>query len=137
MRPDQTPKKGGSMGGSPVSGFGEQDNSEMISYLTKNRNGAKFLLATFGAQSAASYITATGENILPIGGFDGQDPTPTLEKFKSMVQAGEIRYVLASNSDQGRGGNSGVSNEISTWVSTNCSVDTNSPSSSLYLCTAP
>jgi len=135
-RPDQAPTQSGGIGGAPVNGFGEQDNSEMISYLAKNRNGAKFLLATFGAQSAASYITATGENVLPIGGFDGQDPTPTLEKFKAMVQAGEIRYVLASNGDGDKKGNTQASNEISTWVSSNCSIDSNSPSSSLYLCTA-
>ena len=114
--------------------FGEQNNAEMITYLTEHREGAKFLLVTFGAQTAASYITATGENVLPVGGFDGQDPTPTLAKFKSMVKTGEIRYVLISGNNEGRNGDTQASSEISTWVSANCSVDADAPTSSLYLC---
>lgn len=127
----QPPQNGGNFGGG---NFGEQDNSSTISYLMKNRDGAKFLLVTFGAQSAASYTTATGENVLPIGGFDGQDPTPTLAKFKEMVTAGEIRYVLIGGDVRGRNGNTQASSEISTWVSTNCSIDAGAPISNLYLC---
>jgi 4-amino-4-deoxy-L-arabinose transferase-like glycosyltransferase len=114
--------------------FGEQDNSELLSYLKAHRNGAKFLLVTFGAQSAASFITATGENVLPVGGFDGQDPTPTLAVFKKLVASGEVRYVLAGSNAGGRNGDTQASSEISTWVSTNCSIDANAPSTSLYLC---
>jgi len=114
--------------------FGEQDNSELISYLKAHRNGAKFLLVTFGAQSAASFITATGENVLPVGGFDGQDPTPTLAVFKKLVASGEVRYVLAGANGGGRNGDTQASSEISTWVSTNCSIDASAPSTSLYLC---
>ncbi len=90
---------------------------------------------TFGAQTAASYITATGENVLPVGGFDGQDPTPTLAEFKKLVQSGEIKYVLVGG--QGRpggfgGGQSG--SEIEGWVSENCNQDSGAPAQNLYLC---
>ncbi len=129
------PPGGGNFIGGPQGGiFGEQNNSEMITYLKTNRNGAKFLLVTFGAQTAASYITATGENIMPIGGFDGQDPTPTLVAFKKLVADGEIRYVLVGGNGMGRNGETQASSEISTWVSSNCSIDTNAPTSNLYLC---
>lgn len=132
-RPDRN-FGGGTMGGGSMGGgnFGEQDVSTTVNYLQANRNGAKFLLVTFGAQSAASYITATGENILPIGGFDGQDPTPTLKVFKKLVAAGEIRYVLTGG---GMGhGNDSSNNEISAWVQTNCTIDANAPISNLYIC---
>lgn len=113
--------------------FGQQDVSTTVSYLQANRHGAKFLLVTFGAQSAAAYITATGDNILPIGGFDGQDPTPTLSAFKKMVTAGEVRYVLL-NSEGGMGGGFKANSEIKTWVSANCTQDSASPVTSLYIC---
>jgi 4-amino-4-deoxy-L-arabinose transferase-like glycosyltransferase len=129
-QPGQPPQGGGNFGG--PANFGEQNNSEMISYLTENRHGAKFLLVTFGAQTAASYITATGENIMPVGGFDGQDPTPTLAAFKKLVAAGDIRYVMVGGG--GGHGNTQVSSEISTWVSTNCSIDAQAPSQNLYIC---
>jgi len=127
------PSQGGKM---PVGGmnFGEQDNSELISYLKAHRNGAKFLLVTFGAQSAASFITATGENVLPVGGFDGQDPTPTLSAFKKLIASGEVRYVLAGSNAGAKNGDTQASSEISTWVSTNCTIDANAPSTNLYLC---
>lgn len=133
FRPPGAPPQGGNFsGGGFGGGFGQQDNSATIEYLTANRDGAKFLLVTFGAQSAASYITSTGENVLPIGGFDGQDPTPTLKKFKELVAAGDIKYVLSESQD-GRGGQ--VANtEIKDWVSANCTLDANAPTSSLYIC---
>ena len=123
---------GGAPGGM---NFGEQDNSNTISYLKAHRNGAKYLLVTFGAQTAASYITATGDNVMPVGGFDGQDPTPTLAKFKELVAAGEIRYVLTGGMGMGRNGDAHNSSEISTWVTSHCTVDSSAPISSLYLCT--
>ena len=119
-------------------GFGEVDNSQLITYLNTHRAGAKYFLVTFGAQSAASYITATGENVLPIGGFDGQDPTPTLAEFKTLVKAGDIKYVLMGGGDQrgpGGFGGSQSNSAIQSWVSQNCQQDSNAPSQNLYLCT--
>lgn len=112
--------------------FGEQDSSEAIAYLKANRGGAKFLLVTFGAQSAASYITATGENVLPVGGFDGQDPTPTLAAFKELVSQGDVKYVLVGGG-QGRGG-AVTNSEISDWVKINCSLDSAAPMDNHYVC---
>jgi hypothetical protein len=73
--------------------------------------------------------------VLPIGGFDGQDPTPTLDEFKAMIKNGELRYVQVGGGMGGPGNNEG-SSEISTWVTANCTLDANAPvSGSLYLCT--
>ena len=109
-------------------------NVELIKYLEKNRDGAKYLLATFGAQAAASFITSTGEPVLPIGGFDGQDPTPTLDEFKALISKNQLRYVQLGGGMFGRDRQNG-SNEISNWVSTHCALDTNAPvNESLYTC---
>ena len=129
----QQPSFGGAgkMGG----GFGQQQtNTALISYLKANRGSAKYLVAVFGAQTAAPIINATGENVLPIGGFDGSDPAPTLAKFKQMVASGEVKYVL-SGGNQGMGGGMGggmngsssansVSSEIQSWVTAHFIADT-------------
>ena len=126
----QRPNFGGGMGG----GFGaETTNTALISYLKAHRGTAKYLVAVFGAQAAAPIITATGESVLPIGGFDGSDPAPTLEQFKAMVAAGEIKYVL-SGGNRGMGGFGGgmnggssgtsVSAQIQSWVTAHFIADT-------------
>lgn len=135
------PGGAGSAGGMGA-GFGQEDNSALIKYLQKNRGSAKYLLITFGAQRAASFITSTGDNVMPIGGFDGSDPTPTFAKFKELVSAGEIRYVLMDSNtgmNGGPGGNQGntpTTREIKRWVAANCTLDSKAPSTGLYLCSA-
>ena len=114
--------------------FGQQANIELIKYLDENRNGSKYLLATFGAQAAAGFITATGEPVLPIGGFDGQDPTPTLNEFKALINNGDLRFVQLGGGMFGRDNKNG-SNLISNWVTANCTLDAKAPvSGSLYIC---
>ena len=119
-------------GGGPGGGFGEQNNTELINYLKANRGNAKYLLATFGGTSAAPFITATGDNILPIGGFDGQDPAPTLDEFKTLISSGALKYVLVGG---GGGRQQNANTEISRWVAANCTIDSAAPgTSSLYKC---
>ena len=105
----------------------------MIQYLEQNRLGSKFLLATFGGMSAAPYITATGQDVLPIGGFDGADPTPSLTTFKSLVQSADVKFVLTSSANNQ--GSSPTTAEIENWVTTNCTLDSQAPdTSNLYRC---
>lgn len=103
-------------------------NQEVIAFLQQNRGTSKYFMATYGAMSAAPYITATGEAVLPIGGFDGSDPVPTLDAFKQMVASGELRYVLAGSGGMGPNGNTqgqgSISQSIQSWVTSNCSVTT-------------
>ena len=60
---------------------------------------------------------------MAIGGFNGSDPSPTLDQFKALVAAGKIHYFLASGSNGfrggggfGPGGGSGTSSAIASWV---------------------
>jgi 4-amino-4-deoxy-L-arabinose transferase-like glycosyltransferase len=125
---------GGSGGpGGPAMGGGFSQvsvNTEMLAYLQANRGSSKYLVAVFGAQTAAPIINATGESVLPIGGFDGSDPAPTLEQFKKMVAAGEIKYVLSGGNDVTGGGMNGsksgtsASAEIQSWVTAHFIADT-------------
>jgi 4-amino-4-deoxy-L-arabinose transferase-like glycosyltransferase len=139
------PSAGGGFSGGFPGGASANDNKALISYLQKNRNGAKFLMATFTTMSAASYINATGDNVLPIGGFDGSDPSPTLKQIKTWVADGDLQFVLEGGQagPRGQAGASasttsvGQSNlaQIQSWVTTNCALDTTVVSAeSLYKC---
>lgn len=43
---------------------------------------------------AATYIYYTGREILPIGGYRGGIPSPTLTRLKQYVTSGELRAFL-------------------------------------------
>lgn len=128
-----------------AAGGGSNENDSLISYLQENRHGAKFLMATFTMSSAASYINTSGDNVLPIGGFDGSDPSPTLEQIKVWVKDGDLRFVLMGGQSGPRGqmGGSGSTTsagqsnltQIQSWVTSNCSLDNSVGAvSSLYKC---
>jgi 4-amino-4-deoxy-L-arabinose transferase-like glycosyltransferase len=52
-------------------------------------------LATDSSILAAPFILATGTEVLPIGGFQGGVPSPTLARLRRYIEAGEVRAFLA------------------------------------------
>jgi 4-amino-4-deoxy-L-arabinose transferase-like glycosyltransferase len=129
--------KGGQGSNAGPGNFGAQDYSTLVAYLEANRSNAKYLVATFGAQAAAGLITATGENVLPIGGFDGSDPAPTLTQFKTMVSKGEVKFVLAGGGAGQSGKTQSTGDTIQSWVTENCTLDSAAPAGvTLYRCSA-
>lgn len=95
---------------------------ELVDFLVDNKGDARWIAATLTAMSASPLIVAAGgEPVMALGGYDGRDPIPTLERFQEFVAAGEIRYVLAP--PEGNGTNSfleGPPIEIIKWASTTC-----------------
>ncbi len=68
----------------------------LIAFLQANRADAAYLLATPSAQTASPFILATGQPVMALGGFSGNDPIVTPETFASRVRAGQVRFVLLS-----------------------------------------
>ena len=56
---------------------------------------------------------------MPIGGFNGSDPSPTLSQFEAYVKAGKIHYFIASGGFGGQMGGSQAASEIAAWVEQN------------------
>jgi hypothetical protein len=79
--------------------------------------------AAIGSDSAASYQLATQQAVMPIGGFNGSDPSPTLAQFKADVAAGKIHYFIGGSVGASNGG-SNVSSEITAWVAANFTAKT-------------
>ncbi|WP_285137916.1 glycosyltransferase family 39 protein [Microbacterium sp. lyk4-40-TSB-66] len=127
-------------GGSPQGTDQGGVDTTLLTWLTQNAGGSTYLAATFGAQSAAQLIVASdGGSFLPIGGFNGTDAVPTLDGFVSLVQSGQVRYVI-DEQRRGSGGTGGgdssdttTSAQIREWVVQNCAVDDSAPST-VYAC---
>ncbi|MFE0802860.1 ArnT family glycosyltransferase [Streptomyces sp. NPDC058812] len=95
---------GGGMGGA---------STELVAYLKKHQDGAKWLLAVSSSQSAAQLILSSGEPVISMWGWSGSDNAMTLARLKELVKKGELHYVQVQG---GMGGGSGTSSEVTQWV---------------------
>jgi 4-amino-4-deoxy-L-arabinose transferase-like glycosyltransferase len=84
-------------------GGGGSVSAKTIAYLEAHQGSAKYLVAVTGSQTSASVIIATGKPVVTIGGFNGQDPAPTVAQLAAMVKQGELKYVLLSDTSSGLG----------------------------------
>ncbi|MGW5848027.1 ArnT family glycosyltransferase [Streptomyces sp. NPDC055254] len=108
---------GGLLGGTRVA-------AEATAALRADAARYTWAAAAIGSQNAASYQLASGAPVMPIGGFNGSDPSPTLERFQEYVKAGEIHWFIAQGGTAGgaeagaRGGGPGGASgtAIENWV---------------------
>jgi 4-amino-4-deoxy-L-arabinose transferase-like glycosyltransferase len=56
--------------------------------------GAPFAFAIDTSDLAAPYILATGSEVLPIGGFEGGIPSPTVAQLRHYAESGRVRAFL-------------------------------------------
>ncbi|CAM3568149.1 glycosyltransferase family 39 protein [Tsukamurella ocularis] len=120
-RPDgaRTGSPGGDerRGGGPSFLMGSTAGPEVTALLLADADRYTWVAATVGANAAAGYQLATERPVMPIGGFNGTDPSPTLAQFQQYVRDGRIHYFLAeSGSGFGGFGGSGTASEIRAWV---------------------
>ncbi|MFI6045822.1 glycosyltransferase family 39 protein [Nocardia sp. NPDC051321] len=110
----------GGMGG--LLGAGKP-SEKVVSLLEQNGTDYTWVAAATGSNSAAGFQLATELPVMPVGGFNGSDPSPTLDQFKEYVAQGKIHYYIGSGREGGgRGHNSATpstSSQISQWVQEN------------------
>ncbi len=97
---------------------GATPSNAMVNALRKNASHYTWAAATIGADNASGYQLATELPVMPIGGFNGTDPSPSLAHFTKLVAQHKIHYFIASGMDGGGmfGGANSVSSQITTWV---------------------
>ncbi|MGN7199262.1 glycosyltransferase family 39 protein [Arthrobacter sp. SAFR-044] len=99
--------------------FGDVPEEEVVSRLRAAPASVLWPSAMVGSETAANYQLESGRPVLPIGGFDGTDPFPTLEEFRAMVSDGKLGSLVIQNLPpltlEGRG----ESARIVEWVSDN------------------
>jgi hypothetical protein len=111
--PGGMPDGGGGMGGLLN---GSKVGAAVTTLLLKDADSYTWVAATVGANNASSYQLATEKSVMPIGGFSGSDPSPTLAQFKAHVVAGQVHYFIGGNELGRVFGGSNVSSQISAWV---------------------
>jgi 4-amino-4-deoxy-L-arabinose transferase-like glycosyltransferase len=106
----------GARGGGGSSLLGSGSVSAVLQKLLKaDASKYKWVAAAIGSNTAAGYQLATHEAVMPIGGFNGSDPSPTLAEFKADVAKGYIHYFIGGSVGASNGG-SNISSQISAWV---------------------
>jgi 4-amino-4-deoxy-L-arabinose transferase-like glycosyltransferase len=78
---------------------------------------ARYDFATTSWSAASPYILAAGAPVMPMGGFTGLAPAPTLGRFHEEVGTGRLRFVLL---DGVPGRASAQTAAIVRWVRTAC-----------------
>ncbi|UYQ63141.1 ArnT family glycosyltransferase [Streptomyces peucetius] len=106
---------GGGMGGLLN---GADVGAEAEAALKKAADAYTWVAAAVGSQNAASYQLATGEPVMAIGGFNGSDPSPTLDRFKQYVAEGRIHFFIGGGGPGGGAGSLGgnAGSAIAAWV---------------------
>ncbi|MGZ4586472.1 MAG: glycosyltransferase family 39 protein [Mycobacteriaceae bacterium] len=132
--------------GQPPAGFGGMMNgttpsAELTATLKKDSVSYTWVAAAVGSLSASGYQLATQDPVMPIGGFNGSDPSPTLAQFQEYVAGKKIHYFIGSGTGGGMGGGnqmggSSQSSEITTWVKAHFA-ETTVGSTTLYDLTSP
>jgi 4-amino-4-deoxy-L-arabinose transferase-like glycosyltransferase len=79
--------------------------------LEAGNRGKPYLMATQTSVLAAPFIYASGREVLPIGGFTGTIPSPTLNAIKTMIQLGDVSTFIQSPT---------TSDPRLTWIASHC-----------------
>ena len=124
--PGMGQQDGGGRGGDGAGGLlrGSTPSAALVDRLTADADEYTWVAAAVGSMSASGYQLETGHSVMPIGGFNGSDPSPTLAEFQQLVAAKQIHYFIGGGSGPGMGGGMGgnssqPSSQISTWVQEN------------------
>lgn len=117
---------GGGMGhgGGLTGGDGSNSvSSKLKKLLMRDADKYTWVAAATGSQTASGYQLATQQPVMPIGGFNGSDPSPTFVQFKRYVKEGKIHYYIGGGDMGGNQmGGSDASGQIFTWVKANFKV---------------
>jgi 4-amino-4-deoxy-L-arabinose transferase-like glycosyltransferase len=90
--------------------------------LSADADDYTWTAAVVGSNNAAGYQLASGAPVMAIGGFNGSDPSPTLEEFKQYVADRQIHYFIRGKmlighfGDQSSGSREAA--DIAEWIET-------------------
>jgi 4-amino-4-deoxy-L-arabinose transferase-like glycosyltransferase len=89
----------------------------LVPTLENAQLGAPDLMAAQTSALAAAFIYVSGLEVLPIGGYTGTTPTPTLAQLESMIREGRFHLVLQTRN---------ATDPRLVWISKNCQFVPNS-----------
>ena len=116
-RPGSEPTPPAQAGALGMPGMGDRTNQQLVDLLKNNGAGYTWAAAAVSSMGAADLQLDSGNAVMPIGGFGGGDPSPTLDRFRNDVAQGRIHYFVDSQR-RGPGGSqrTTAASEITQWV---------------------
>jgi 4-amino-4-deoxy-L-arabinose transferase-like glycosyltransferase len=87
---------------------------QLLPYLRRNRGDAAILAATSSAVLAAPLIIATGEPVVPYGGFIGTIPVLDGAAIARLADNGDLRFAFVEESSTG--GARAAETEATRWI---------------------
>ncbi len=90
----------GGTGSASVGGLldGSTSSAKVTALLEANASDYTWVAAAVGSNTAAGFQLASQQPVMPIGGFNGSDPSPSLAAFRALVAKGEIHYFIGTGS---------------------------------------
>ena len=95
---------------------GSSVGSALKTLLEKDASRYTWVAAAIGSNEASGYQLATQQPVMPIGGFNGSDPYPSLAQFEKYVAKGKIHYFIAGGGMGRANGGSNTGSQITSWV---------------------
>lgn len=104
--------------------YGDIPVPAVIDRLRQDPQSVTWPAAMVGSESAANYQLTSGRAVMPVGGFDGTDPFPTLEQFQDLVHAGRVGSMVIQKLPPTTLEGHGEAARIVDWVSTHYKAET-------------
>ncbi|WP_091721885.1 glycosyltransferase family 39 protein [Pseudarthrobacter equi] len=98
--------------------FGRAPDIELVETVA-NAKGCTWAAATYASQTSARLQLASNRPVMPLGGFAGSDPSPSLDEFKRKVADGQICYYVEQQAFLEVQGPDSIAVAISDWVHSN------------------
>jgi 4-amino-4-deoxy-L-arabinose transferase-like glycosyltransferase len=94
-------------------------SEDVAAVLSEDASAYTWVAAAVGSNTAAGYQLATELPVMPLGGFNGSDPSPTLEEFEEYVADGLVHWFIGGGVGMRSDTGSDSSHEIAAWVEEN------------------
>jgi 4-amino-4-deoxy-L-arabinose transferase-like glycosyltransferase len=118
-QPDRTQLPPGTPPSFIAAMFGDVPPPRVLERIKASPGALRWAAAVVGSETAANYQLGSSKAILPVGGFDGMDPFPTLEQFQNMVRSGNVGSFVIQNLPPLTSDGRGESARIVQWVESN------------------
>lgn len=96
--------------------FGDIPVPDVVKKLKVTPESATWVGAMVGSETAANYQLEIGRPVMPIGGFDGTDPSPTLEHVQALIKGKELTSLTIQTLPPLAAEGHGESARIVEWI---------------------
>ena len=115
--PDPSLWPDGNSQGIRGSALGYPADAQVVAFLRQADNPAsRWAAASPGALNAAQYQLRLQLPVMPVGGFNGGTPYPSVSQLSNYIESGQIRYYLVRHDAQDIDAEAKFADDVTAWV---------------------